>query len=91
MYKPIIFDNNFDLSLIASKKINAAAMPYLNAISIACTTCKQRHVKFSHRLAKVAQTAQKKCATSTLCRCKVQHQQGVISSRNHCYIFAHFS
>jgi len=31
----------------------AAAMPYYNAISDACTMCKQQHIKFSRRLAKV--------------------------------------
>jgi len=53
-------------------------LPYLYAISDERTTCNPRHAKFSHRLAKIAQTVQNKratgnaiVATATLTRVKV--------------------
>ena len=85
-------------TLIASEKINpvhtVCCCYAVSQCDQRCTTHKQQHVKFSSRLAKVAQTAQKSAQLATLLRhitsphCSVQ--RGVISSWNHCYIFCKF-
>ena len=67
------FANNFILYINSQQKINMAIyihwtsiaishigpnLPYLNVISDECTKFKQRHIKCSHRPAKIAQTTQ---------------------------------